>query len=85
MIVSLLAVNGHSDEDRGLGSSLESSNKPEPETIRIWREEQKKVLDQKDAEESIKKEELKLSAKKELEEFYKKYYEQMEKSKTINR
>lgn len=78
-------MNGLSDDDRGLGSSLEMSNKPEPETIRIWREEQKKVLDQKDAEESVKKEELKVAAKKELEEFYKKYAEQLEKSKATNR
>lgn len=57
----------------------------EPEKIRKWREEQQKLLEQKDAEEAIKKEELRQSAKHELEEWYARYSEQLEKSKINNR
>jgi len=60
-------------------------NKVEPEKIRIWREEQTRLLDQKDAEEERKKEELREQAKKELDEWYTRYAEQLEKSKLNNR
>jgi hypothetical protein len=57
----------------------------EPEKIRKWREEQSRILEQKDAEESKRKEELKQTAKHELEEWYTRYSEQLEKSKLNNR
>lgn len=66
-----------------VGSS--DSSKPEPEKIRIWREAHEKMLKTKDEEEAVKKEELKHSAKKELEEWYTRYAEQLEKSKKANR
>lgn len=57
----------------------------EPEKIKKWREEQAKRLEQKDAEEEEKKTELRANAKKELEEWYARYHEQIEKSKLANR
>lgn len=57
----------------------------EPEKIKTWREEQAKRLEQKDAEEEEKKTELRATAKKELEEWYARYHEQIEKAKLANR
>lgn len=57
----------------------------EPEKIKKWREEQAIRLEQKDAEEEEKKTELRANAKKELEEWYARYHEQIEKSKLANR
>jgi len=72
-----------SDGEDGYGSS--DSSKPEPEKIRIWRETHEKMLKAKDEEEAVKKEELRHTAKKELEEWYTRYAEQLEKSKKANR
>jgi hypothetical protein len=60
-------------------------NQPEPEKIKIWREEQQRLLEEKDREEEKRKEELGSNAKKELEEWYARYAEQLEKSKVNNR
>jgi len=57
----------------------------EPEKIRLWREEQRVRLEQKDAEENVKKDELRETAKKELDDWYKHYAEQIQKTKTQNR
>lgn len=59
--------------------------KEEPEKIRKWREEQKKRLEEKDANEEKRKEELREQAKKELEEWYKHHEEQIAKTKAANR
>lgn len=84
-------VNGTSvnttDNRKSPTGSVASSNslQPEPEKIRIWREEQQKMLEIKDANEAKKKEELKEQAKKELQDWYQRYQQQLEKSKQINR
>ncbi|XP_016664741.1 clathrin light chain isoform X7 [Acyrthosiphon pisum] len=57
----------------------------EPEKIKKWREEQKTRLEEKDADEEKKKEELRLVAKSELEEWYKIHKEQIAKTKDVNR
>lgn len=57
----------------------------EPEKIKTWREEQKKRLEIKDAEEEKKKNEWKDSAKRELDEWYKKRREQLEKKHADNK
>lgn len=65
-----------------------SQNRPvreEPEKIRVWREEQARRLQEKDAAEEQKKEELRNNAKKELEEWYRHHDEQIAKNKTSNR
>lgn len=57
----------------------------EPEKIRKWREDQKTMLENKDVEEEKKREELKLQAKKELEDWYKQHEETITKTKSTNR
>ncbi|XP_015377428.1 PREDICTED: clathrin light chain isoform X5 [Diuraphis noxia] len=57
----------------------------EPEKIKKWREEQKTRLEEKDADEEKKKEELRQIAKSELEEWYKIHKEQIAKTKDVNR
>ncbi|XP_053600520.1 clathrin light chain isoform X1 [Plodia interpunctella] len=65
--------------------SVFRQEREEPEKIRIWREEQKKRLEEKDAEEEKKKEEMLKVAKKELEDWYKTHEEQIAKTKAANR
>ncbi len=57
----------------------------EPEKIKKWREEQKKRIETKDAEEELKKREWKESAKKELDEWYKQRAEQLVKTRETNK
>jgi len=57
----------------------------EPESIKKWREEHKLALSEKDANEKIKIEELKDQGKKELEDWYARYEEQLAKAKQQNR
>ena len=80
---SPIKTNGASDD--GYTSSHDFTHHPESEKIRIWREEQAKMLKIKDEEEQVKKEELRRQAKKELEEWYSRYREQLEKTKKNNR
>jgi len=61
------------------------SDKEEPEKIKAWREEQKIRIEEKDAEEELKKEEMRISAKKELEDWYNSHEEQISKTKAANR
>ncbi|XP_077291659.1 clathrin light chain [Arctopsyche grandis] len=64
---------------------MKQIEKEEPEKIRKWREEQKLRLEQKDAEEELRKQEMKEVAKKELEEWYANHEEQISKTKAANR
>ncbi|KAK9497158.1 hypothetical protein O3M35_004527 [Rhynocoris fuscipes] len=57
----------------------------EPEKIKKWREEQKKMLEEKDKNEEKKKEEWRENAKRELEEWYKHHEELIAKTKAANR
>ncbi len=57
----------------------------EPETIKQWRAEQEKRLAEKDAKEGEMMEELRERAKKELHDWYSKYEEQLDKTKSDNR
>lgn len=57
----------------------------EPERIKLWREEQKTRLEEKDREEEKKKDELREQAKKELEDWYKHHEEAIAKTKSSNR
>lgn len=57
----------------------------EPEKIKRWREEQKKRLEEKDAEEETKKTELREQARKELEDWYKHHEDTISKTKSTNR
>ena len=77
-------TNGVNNDD-GYTSQQHDFTNPESEKIRVWREQQDKMLKVKDSEEQVKKEELRLQAKKELEDWYARYAEQLEKSKKNNR
>ncbi|XP_055381770.1 clathrin light chain [Condylostylus longicornis] len=57
----------------------------EPEKIKLWREEQKLILEKKDAEEAKKKEELREQAKQELKDWYRQHEETISKTKASNR
>jgi hypothetical protein len=57
----------------------------EPETIKKWKAEQEIRLKLKDENEEKNKEELKAKAAKELEDWYKRYDEQLHKTKETNR
>ncbi|VVC99006.1 unnamed protein product [Leptidea sinapis] len=65
--------------------SVFRQEREEPEKIKLWREEQKKRLEEKDAEEERKKQEMLKIAKKELEDWYKTHEEQIAKTKAANR
>lgn len=57
----------------------------EPEKIRLWRENMQRQLEEKDKNEQEAKEALRTSAQKEMDDWVKKYNEQLQKTKSINR
>jgi len=57
----------------------------EPESIKQWKADQEVRLREKDENEEKNKEDLKKQAAKELEDWYKRYDEQLQKNKEINR
>lgn len=57
----------------------------EPEKIRLWRENMQKQLEDKDKQEVEARETLRTNAQKEMDEWVKKYNEQLEKTKSMNR
>jgi len=65
--------------------SSQDTMRAEPEKIKLWREEQAARLETKDSEEESKKTELQEAAKKELDDWYKHYAEQLSKEKENNR
>ncbi|XP_066983153.1 clathrin light chain isoform X2 [Macrobrachium rosenbergii] len=66
-------------------SPIPTIQREEPEKIKIWREEQRIRLEQKDIAEEENKNELREKAKKELEEWYKQHEEQVAKTRQANR
>jgi len=62
-----------------------SMSASEPECITKWKAEQEARLVTKDADEVKKREELRIQAQQELEDWYKLYEEQLEKTKASNR
>jgi len=61
------------------------TERKEPEKIRIWREEQREMLEKKDREEAGKMEEWREQARKELDDWYRHRDEQFQKAKALNR
>merc|ERR1711992_506900 len=59
--------------------------KEEPDTIRQWREEQAKRLEEKDAKEAETMDKLRDEAQQELKDWYKRYEENLNKTKESNR
>ncbi|XP_037940008.1 clathrin light chain [Teleopsis dalmanni] len=76
-------ISGESNDLVGLSGPPPS--RVEPEKIRLWREEQKKRLEEKDKEEQRKKEELRQQAKQELEHWLRQTDDSIEKTKTASR
>jgi len=62
-----------------------SMNRELPECLKKWKLEQEEMLKQKDADEEVRKEELRAVAAKELEDWYKHYDEQLQKTKKANK
>lgn len=89
----LIPTNGLVDETsinntstgRPTAVSMPIEPKVEPEKIKKWREEQEKMLQEKDAKESLEREALRAQAKKELEEWHVRHREHLEKSRKANR
>ena len=71
----------NSTNSRSYASYVE---KEEPENIKKWRENQKKMIEEKDIAEEKKKEELRAQAKKELQEWHQERKARLEKRKTEN-
>lgn len=70
----------------GLSRGMQSMRiREEPECIKKWKVEQEERLRLKDEEEKQKMEELRAKAKKELDDWYKRYEDQLVKTKTNNR
>merc|ERR1712130_849219 len=65
--------------------NLSKKDQEEPEFITKWKEEQQERLRKKDEEGATAMDELKEKAKKELEDWYKRYEGQLEKTKSSNR
>lgn len=80
--ISDLSLNGNK-QDSGISMPILPSE--EPESIKKWREEHKRALEEKDADEKTKIAELKEQGKKELEEWYARYKDQLAKAKQQNR
>ncbi|XP_036361867.1 clathrin light chain B isoform X6 [Octopus sinensis] len=78
-------TNGPTDGSGYAAIAQVDKHHREPEKIKLWREEQKKRLEHKDAEEENKKEIWRETAKKELEDWLKNQAEQLIKTKENNR
>ncbi|XP_014774093.1 clathrin light chain B isoform X3 [Octopus bimaculoides] len=78
-------TNGPTDGSGYAAIAQVDKHHREPEKIKLWREEQKKRLEHKDAEEENKKEIWREAAKKELEDWLKNQAEQLIKTKENNR
>ncbi|CAG9864514.1 unnamed protein product [Phyllotreta striolata] len=79
-------ADANSQDYRGASPTpMRQDDRPEPEKIRIWREEQIKRLEEKDKEEEKKKLEWREIARKELEDWYKSHEETIAKTKAANR
>lgn len=82
--VSELSLNGSLKQEPSIFSQPIIPAE-EPESIKKWREDHKKALEEKDANEKIKIAELKEQGKQELQDWYNRYEEQLAKAKQQNR
>jgi len=85
----VLGTASEEDDGKDIYAGMQTlsikKDKEEPEHMRKWKEEQQERLMKKDQEESAAMEELKVKAKQELEDWYKRYETQVEKTKSSNR
>jgi len=76
-----------SQDSDELGSGMSNMNiaREEPEFLKQWKVDQEERLKKKDEDEEVMKEKLRLQARQELEDWYKRYESQLEKTKEDNR
>lgn len=80
-----LNPNNLADDLSGMSFISTQPQREEPEKIRAWRENTKKKLEEKDRMEEEAREALREHAQKEMDDWVKKYNEQLQKTKSINR
>merc|ERR1712029_1018301 len=80
-----LAASRSSSGKASPTNAFSSMSRIEPETIRAWRADNEKRLAEKDAKEEENLKQAREQAKKELADWYKKYNEQLAKTKSSNR
>jgi len=80
-----MSLNGSLKQEQASIFSQPIIPSEEPESIKKWREDHRRALDEKDAEEKVKIAELKEQGKQELEEWYTRYTDQLAKAKQQNR
>jgi len=77
--------NSTASSDLSLSVSKQTEPREDPEVIKLWKENQVKMLQEKDENEEKAKEALKQQAKTELEDWYKQHSEQLSKLQEANR
>lgn len=77
--------NSNMDNSSTAANTISQPPAEEPESIKRWREQHLKNLEAKDKEEKTKIDEHREQAKKELEEWYQRYKDQLSKTKKQNR
>merc|ERR1719220_1624810 len=77
--------NSTASSDLSLSVSKQTEPREDPEVIKLWKENQVKMLQEKDENEEKAQEELKKQAKAELEDWYKQHSEQLGKLQAANR
>merc|ERR1712141_552201 len=77
--------NSTASSDLSLSVSKQTEPREDPEVIKLWKENQIKMLQEKDEDEEKAKEALKKQAKSELEDWYKQHSEQLGKLQAANR
>ena len=78
-------LNSTASSDLSLSTSKAAEPREDPEVIKQWKENQVKMLQNKDEEEEKAKQLLKEQAKKELEDWYKQHSEQLKSLQAANR
>lgn len=78
-------ANEFSDDLSGMSFISSQPKAQEPEKIKLWRENMQRQLEEKDNTEAEAKEALRINAQKEMEDWVKKYNEQLQKTKSFNR
>jgi len=76
---------GDVQEELSGGMGGMTIGREEPECLKNWKLKQDQMLKEKDANEEIKKEELRAKAAQELADWYKQYEEQLEKNRKANK
>jgi len=84
-MVETSAMNGEAPVDNLSNGINNMRVREEPESIKKWKADQEVRLREKDENEENNKDDLKKQAAKELEDWYKRYEEQLNKNKETNR